>query len=147
MTVRCGRSFDEALLTGYVDGVLTQADEQRVAIHLEDCEKCRTLVSQMQQMREVAMSSRFETPPDTSWDERPRGAFSFLSLGLGWMLILVWVVSILGFGLWQFFTGPENLLVKLLIFSGLSGFGLLLLSVLIDRLKVLGTDRYRRVQK
>ena len=37
----CGRTFDGALLSGFLDGALTQADEQRVRVHLEDCETCR----------------------------------------------------------------------------------------------------------
>ncbi len=144
---RCGRSFDEALLTGFVDGALTQADEQRVRIHLEDCSECRTTVEDLQENREVTMTSRFETPPDDSWDERPRGLLSGLSFGIGWLMILAWAAVMASFALWQIFTGPENLLVKLMIFGGLSGFALLLLSVLIDRLKVLPTDRYRGVKK
>ena len=143
----CGRSFDEALLTGFVDGALTQADEQRVRIHLEDCGECRTTVEDLQENREVTMTSRFETPPDDSWDERPRGLLSGLSFGFGWLMILVWAAVMASFAVWQILTGPENLLVKLLFFGGLSGFALLLLSVVIDRLKVLGTDRYRGVKK
>ena len=144
---RCGRSFDEALLSGFVDRTLTQADEQRVRIHLEDCSQCRAAVDDMQENREVTMTSQFETPPDDQWDERPRGLFSGLSFGIGWLMILVWFVVMASFALWQFLTGPENLLVKLLVFGGLSGFALLLLSVVIDRLKVLPTDRYRGVKK
>jgi hypothetical protein len=143
----CGRSFDEALLTGFVDGVLTQADQQRVRIHLEDCDRCRRAVRDLQENREVTMTSQFETPPDDQWDERPRGLASGLSLGIGWLMILAWFVVMTSFAVWQFFTGPENLLVKLLVFGGLSGLALLLLSVVIDRLKVLPTDRYRGVKK
>jgi hypothetical protein len=144
---RCGRSFDGALLTGFVDGALTQADEQRVQIHLEDCAECRTAVEDLQENREVTMTSRFETPPDDSWDERPRGLLSGLSFGIGWLMILAWIAVMASFALWQIFTGPENLLVKLMVFGGLSGFALLLLSVLVDRLKVLPSDRYRGVKK
>ena len=41
MPEHCGRTFDDALLSGYLDHALTQADEQRVRIHLEDCATCR----------------------------------------------------------------------------------------------------------
>ena len=36
MSEQCGCGFDPALLSGYLDGALTQADEQRVCILLED---------------------------------------------------------------------------------------------------------------
>ena len=143
----CGRSFAEDLLSGYVDEALTQGDEQRVRLHLEDCTGCARLVQDMKENREVTMTTQFKTPADDQWDERPRGLFSALSFGAGWLIIAIWVVVTASFGLWQLATGPEDLLAKLLIFSGLSAVGLLFLSVLIDRIKTLKTDRYRKVQK
>ena len=58
-----------------------------------------------------------------------------------------WVVGIVGFTLGHLWSGPESLTEKLLIFSGIAAMALLLLSVLIDRLKRLGSDRYRRIEK
>ena len=143
----CGRSFAEDLLSGYVDEALSQGDEQRVRLHLEDCPACACLVQDMKEIRKVTMTTQFKTPSDDSWDERPRGAVSSISFGLGWIIIALWVVVTTGFGLWSLATGSEDLLAKILIFSGLSALAMLFLSVLIDRLKVLGTDRYRKVQK
>jgi len=93
------------------------------------------------------MTTQFKTPADDAWDERPRGMASTLSFGAGWILVAVWLAGITGFWLWQLATGPDDLLAKVLIFSGLSAVGLLFLSVLIDRIKTYGTDRYRKVQK
>jgi hypothetical protein len=39
------------------------------------------------------------------------------------------------------------LLEKTLIFGGLAAFGLIFLSVLLDRIKTARTDRYREVEK
>lgn len=147
MTRDCGRGFDESLLTGYLDGALTQGDEQRVRVHLEDCDSCRRLVAGMRETREATMSTRFEMPRDDQWDEAPRGAASRLTFGLGWMMLLAWALGVAGFAIGQLWSGPESLLEKLLAFGGLSGFLLLFLSVLIDRLKTMRTDPYRRVQK
>ena len=140
-------NFDEALLSGYLDGMLTQQDTQHVRLHLESCSSCNQTVSEMKALREVAMSSSFSTPPDDQWDERPRGILSRISFGFGWAIIIAWSVGILGFALGHLWSGPESLTEKLLIFGAISGFALLLLSVLIDRLKKLETDRYRGVQK
>lgn len=140
-------TFDEALLSGYLDGMLTQQDEQRIRLHLEACGSCRQVVDEMKSLREVTMTSTFSTPPEDQWDERPRGGFSRLSFGLGWAIVIAWVVGIVGFILGQLWSGPESLTEKLLIFGAITGFALLLLSVLIDRLKRLESDRYRRVEK
>lgn len=139
--------FDEALLSGYLDGELTQSEEQRVRIYLEDHPEARALFEEMRTMRETARETRFEVPDDLQWDERPRGPGSALSRGLGWLLVVIWLVGLSAFGLWQFITSPENLLEKLLVVGGVAGFVLLFVSILLDRLKDSKTDRYRRVQK
>jgi predicted anti-sigma-YlaC factor YlaD len=147
MPERCARTFDEAMLSGYVDGELTQGDEQHVRIHLEDCAACRTQVEDMQQLREVTMTSRFNVPADDQWSEAPRGTTSRLAFGLGWTFLIVWVSIVAGFGLWQFWTSDEPIAGKLLAFAPVSAVTLLFLSVLIDRVKAMRTDPYRRVQK
>jgi anti-sigma factor RsiW len=139
--------FDEALLSGYLDGMLTQQDTQRIRLHLESCTSCRRVVDEMKSIREVTMTSTSSTPPDDQWDERPRGGVSRLSFGLGWAIVIAWIVGLIGFALGQLWSGPESLTEKLLIFSAITGFALLLLSVVIDRLKRFQSDRYRRVEK
>ncbi len=147
MSTNCGRSFDEALLTGYLDGVLTQADDQRVRLHLEDCGECRRLIDEMRETREATMTTRFELPTDDQWDETPRGLASRLSFGLGWTLLLIWVIGMLGLVVGHIWLDDMPLTEKLLLFGGLSGGALLFLSVLIDRLKTMRNDPYRRVEK
>ena len=78
---------------------------------------------------------------------RPSGGVSRLSFGLGWAIVIAWIVGLIGFALGQLWSGPESLTEKLLIFSAITGFALLLLSVVIDRLKRFQSDRYRRVEK
>jgi Putative zinc-finger len=147
MPEACGRRFDEALLSGFVDRVLTQADEQSVRVHVEDCAVCRREVEEMSRLKEVTMSSQFKMPADHQWSEAPRGGTSRLAFGVGWSLIVVWLAGVTGFGLWEFWTSDGPILGKLIAVAVPSGIVLLFLSVLIDRLKAMRTDRYRRVQK
>ena len=147
MSSSCGRPFDEALLTGYLDGVLTQGDRQRVRLHLEDCADCRRLIDEMRETREATMTTRFELPADDQWNEAPRGLASRLSFGLGWIMVLVWLVGMTGLCIGHFWASDVPLTAKLLVFGDLSGIVLLFLSVLIDRLKTMRTDPYRRVER
>jgi Putative zinc-finger len=147
MPEACGRRFDEALLSGFVDGVLTQADQQRVRVHVEDCVVCRSEVDEMLRLKEVTMSSQFRVPADDQWSETPRGGTSRLVFGVGWLLIVVWLAGVTTFGLWQFWTSDEPILGKLMAVAFPSGIVLLFLSVLIDRIRAMRTDRYRGVQK
>lgn len=143
----CGRTFAEELLTGYIDGALTQAERQRVRIHLEDCAECRTVVDDLCTLRETAMTTDFVIPPDDQWDETPRTPTSRLLLSSGWTVLIVWAAAIILFCAWQLATAPEALVEKLLVFGGVAGAAMLFFSVLADRLKALPRDRYRRVEK
>ena len=147
MNEKCGRTFDEALLTGHLDGALTQADDQRVRLHVEQCADCRRLIDEMRETREATMTTRFELPADDQWDEAPRGLASRLSFGLGWILLLIWAVGLLGLVVGHLWSDAMPLTEKLLLFGGLSGGALLFLSVLIDRLRTMRKDPYRRVEK
>lgn len=147
MTERCPTSFDQSLISGFLDRELTQAHDQRVRLHLEECAQCRALFEELQTMREAAMSTRFVEPSDDQWNERPRGPTSHISRSVGWVLAIVWLVVIAGYGIWQALTSPEGLFEKLLLVGGLAAFGLLFLSVLVDRIKSARTDRYREVEK
>lgn len=139
--------FDEALISGYLDGELAQRDDQRVRVHLEDCAGCRDIADGMRQVKEATMTSEFQVPEDNQWDEKPRGSLSGFLSSFGWMIAIAWVVAIIGYFIWQVATDSENLLEAVLVFGLWLGFGLVFLSVLIDRLKTFRTDPYRRIEK
>jgi anti-sigma factor RsiW len=143
----CPRAFDEELLTGYLDGMLAQGERQRVELHLEDCASCRELFAQLEAVRSAARATSFRLPLDLQWRETPRHAPSRALRGAGWLLLVAWLLATAGFALVQIASSGEPLWEKLLVFGGLSGAGLLLVSVLLDRLHDLKTDRYRRVLK
>ncbi len=143
----CPKSFDETLLSGYIDGVLAQGDRQRVRLHLEDCPSCRAQLSELELLRETTLSTRFALPPDEQWSELPRGPLSRLVRGTGFWVVGIWAAALASFALYQLAVSPQGWLEKLAVFGGLSGFTLLLVSVLLDRLRDLKTDRYRGVRK
>jgi anti-sigma factor RsiW len=147
MADQCPRAFDETLISGHLDGELTQAAEQRVSVHIEDCAHCRGILADLQKIREATMSTEFARPDDDQWDERPRSAASFLARGTGWLMALVWLVGIIGYGLWQFWQSSANLAERLLVFGGLSALALLFCSVVLDRIASARTDPYREVER
>ena len=69
MAPTCTRSFDEELISGYLDGALPQVQSQRVRLHVEDCATCRSLLEELSTLRETAMSTRFHGPADDEWPE------------------------------------------------------------------------------
>lgn len=147
MAERCRASFDESLLSAALDGELTQAESQRVRLHLEECAPCRNLLEEMRKMRKATLSTEFPVPNDRQWDERPRGGLSRVLRRVGWALVVVWLAGISVLAVWSFFDAPAEWWEKVLVVSLVGGPLLLLLSVLLDRLRALGIDRYRRVEK
>lgn len=143
----CGRTFDEALLSGYVDRALVQRDGQRVRVHLEQCAACRAVVEDLRAVREVTMSTTFETPRDDEWPEAPRTGPSRLLVALGWPLVAAWGALLTGYALWGSWRETENLVERLLLLGGVTGFALLFFGVLLDRLKTAKTDPYREVHE
>lgn len=147
MSERCERSFDEALLSGYLDRALTQGDEQRVRVHLEDCGTCQTALDEMTRLRDTTLQTEFKLPADEQWLETPKSLGSALSFGLGWSVVVIWAVGLLGYAVWHLMMSDDPLIAKVLIFGGWTGFGLLLVGVILDRWKAMQTDRYREVRK
>ena len=143
----CGRRFDEALLSGYLDGALTQQERQQVSLHLEGCPHCRAELADLSALRAAARGTAFAIPADDEWGELPRTAGSrALRLG-GWMLVLVWLAVVVGSGLVELMRAAVPAWERVAVAGVVAGLALLLLSVLLDRLRELRHDRYRRIQK
>ena len=93
------------------------------------------------------MSTEFDVPSEEQWSERPRSTASRMSLGAGWIIVVVWALALSGYAAWELWTSDEPPVGKLIVIGGWTGFGLLFLGVLLDRLKAMQTDRYREVEK
>lgn len=147
MSAACDRRFDESLLSGYLDRILTQGERQQVELHLETCPSCRALLADLGALRGAARTSSFAVPPDEQWNELPRTGGSRALRLSGWALLIAWLALVGGAAAVGLATSGAPTWEKLAIVGAIAGFGLLLLSVLLDRLRDLRHDRYQRVQK
>jgi anti-sigma factor RsiW len=141
-------TFDEALISGYLDGELTQGDRQRVERHLETCDHCAQLATDLRQLQEMTMSSSFTIPNDTQWDERPRSPLSRLASLAGWAIGGLWLVGLVAVLATQAATGNESdRLAAVLVLMPLIAVACIVGSALLDRLDTRRDDPYRNVQK
>ena len=99
MQSKTNTEFNEELLSGYLDGALVQQQEQRVRIFLESSVEARELLEELREMREAALTTPFEKPPDLQWSEAPKSGLSRWSQGIGWLSVLLWFVGLTGYGL------------------------------------------------
>lgn len=139
------RTYDEDLISGYLDGTLSQREAQRVRLLIEDEPGARRLYRELKALRSAALGTRFVPPADEAWPELPQSTPSRFSRGLGWLLLLSWLAVITMLALWRFLSSTGDPLEIFLVLGLPGAFVLLLVSVLIDRLRDPDEERYRGV--
>jgi len=55
----CTGCFDETLLSGFLDGAITARERQIVRTHLVACAECRSLLSDLGEIRQACLTTRF----------------------------------------------------------------------------------------
>lgn len=143
-----GHEQIRSLLSAYLDDELTQAESQRVRLHLEECSGCRQQALELERLKRMTAELVFPDPPEQEMEELERRLSVRAPRRLGWMLFCGGAVALLIYSLvmallhWRPPTVRE-------ILGGMVVVGLLLLffSVLRQRLLELPHDRYRSVKK
>jgi anti-sigma factor RsiW len=139
--------IDPTMLTGFIDGVLTQGDRQRVAVHLETCEECRRTVEEMRMIRDVARSTPFRTLTDDQWSEAPRSSLSRWARNAGWALLALWLVATIVLITVLPDQDVDPGLGRVMIWGAVAGWLALFASAALDRYATARTDVYRAVKK
>lgn len=136
------------LLSAYLDRELTQAEEQRVRIHLEDCEECRQAFEELARMQELTRSLEFEEPPEARMKELEKSFAVQAPRRLGWLFIVGGLVAWIIYGAvtWIRHWRPPTV-EELMAGAVFIGFLMLLMSVVIERVRHLPHDKYRRIER
>ena len=135
------------LLSGYLDGELTQQQRQRVEVHCESCAECRDNLADLDALRERVGNARLsDTDPDT-WREHMNDNLVQTSRGLGWLLLIGGVMLAAGWGIVAFITDPDvGAGEKVFVSAIYLGLAALFFSVLRQRLIERKTDKYEDVE-
>ena len=135
------------LLSGYIDGELTQQQRQRVELHCDDCKECRALMDELGALKKEVSRTRFGEYGEDRWRETMNDSTVQVTRGIGWLLFLAGVLAISGIALYEFVIDSSiPLHIKLITVSIWGGLGVLLLSVLRQRLIERKTDKYKDVE-
>jgi len=142
------KSHVDELLSGYVDGELTQQDSQRVRLHIDQCTACEREFEEIRQLRDNMGAARLSCVSNDTWRETMDDATVKTTRGIGWLLLIGGALVAGGFAVYEVFTNFSSWsLTEKLIVGGLYGGGLLLfLSVLRQRLIERKKDRYKDVE-
>lgn len=136
-----------ALVSGYVDGELTQQQRQLVEVHCAQCELCRGELESIQAVRRQVGGSALSPLGEDTWRERSADGGARALQGLGWIILLLGLIAVGGGGVWLFLRDDSlGIWPRISIAGVYLGAVLLLLSVARQRWLERKTDKYKDVE-
>jgi len=141
----------EALLSGYLDGELTQGDRQRVEVIMEDCQDCAKTFEEMKKLRSEIGGIQYEHMTEAERLKAAKDPVAETGASLGQVLVIGGFIIFYGSCIYLALKGiladPDTpLFMKIGLPAMFLGFGVLLTSVIIDRIKASKTDPYKDVE-
>ncbi len=137
----------QELLSGYLDGELTQGDRQRVELHVASCAACQETFEEMTRLRDGIGKLSFGEMSSEEWSTIMNGVTVRTSRLFGWLMYIGGSMLLLGYGAYEFAIDEE---VPAMVKTGLAtlviGLGMLLFSVVRQRIISARHDKYKDVQ-
>jgi len=140
-------SHIEVLISGYLDGELTQQESQKVAVHLAQCKVCQSSYQELKKLQ----TAIGKTPYAQMEAEQLNAILSDLTANrverASWILITIGLVILLVFAIYHFWFDTSMAWYSKLAISLLWGGGIgLFVSVLRQRWISKKNDKYRKVE-
>ena len=136
-----------ALISGYLDGELTQQERQRVDVHLGGCADCSARLAELAHLRERMSGACLSPVGKDIWREKMDDVTVNVSRGIGWLLFVGGLLLVAGFGIYEFIIDSSlDFMTKLMVSAIYLGLGALFVSVLRQRLIERKTDKYKDVE-
>lgn len=135
------------LLSGYIDGELTQQQRQKVELHSAQCPQCHQDLQDLQALRERIAGAALSPIGTDQWRENMKDSSVETTRNVGWIMFVLGMVAIglvLVFGV--LLDNGIALGMKVILFAIYGGLAILLYSVLRQRLIERKTDKYKDVE-
>ena len=135
-------------LSAYLDGELTQQENQKVDVMLRRSPELRGKFEDLRRLREQIKQLDYPQPTEAEWRNVMSRTTFKATRGLGWLLWIGAAIVLIGFGLYQFANDPSvALLERIGVFAMLAGTVLVFLTVLWERVTAYKHDKYKDVEK
>ena len=136
------------LLSGFVDGELTQQQRQFVSLHCEACKECQDTLTDLRDLRaRVGKASLSETGEDKWRESMSEDNVVQTTRGIGWLMFIAGLLVIAAIGVFGILFSDEiSVGMKFIIVAIYGGLATLLFSVLRQRLIERKTDKYKDVE-
>lgn len=135
------------LLSGYVDGELTQEKRQFVEVHSRGCEHCRRQLEELEDLKARFEDLDLGEVPTKEWRERMDEPMVETTRNVGWIVLIGGILLAATAGIVAFFGASDvSVLAKVIVAGVYGGLVLLLISVARQRLIEQKTDKYKDVE-
>ena len=140
------------LLMSGLDGELNAEEREELERILGADPRMRDEWNRLSKVKEVTQSMVLRKPPEEVWEDYWASVYSRLERGIGWILVSVGAIVLLGYGAWQ---GVQALIadvdmpwfLKGAILATSVGLVVLFVSVLREKLFIRVRDPYKDVQR
>lgn len=140
-------SPDELLAMAYVDGELEPAARQAFEARLASEPALLREVAALRELELLARNAVAAEPLDFAWKRLERELLQRAGWRVGWTVLSIAVLGILGLGLWSVLQAELSPLAKALILGLLGSLLLLFALTLRARLRTLPYDPYKEIQR
>ena len=135
-----------------LDDEISDDDRRRFEAALGSDPELRAEWERLVRVKEITRSMRYRRPPDELWDRYWLSVYNRFERGLGWILFSVGAIVLLAWGVWHasvalWASTEAPPIVKVAVFALALGGGVLLLSVIRERLRLWRSDPYREVRR
>ena len=135
------------LLSGFVDGELTQQERQLVSLHCDECVECRENLADLRALRERIGKANLSEVGEDKWRETMNDSSVQTARSIGWLMFIAGLLAVAGIVLFAFLFDDEIPIgMKLILIAIYGGLATLLYSVLRQRLIERKTDKYKDVE-
>jgi len=136
----------EEKLSGYLDGELTQQESQQVRLHIESCESCQQLHTELLSLQKDIKAIHSDGGEEAALEKVMNDLGAKQTQQWGWMLVIIAsalmvIYSFYGFIIDNDMTSFEKIMFSLLGIGGV----LLFISVVRQRIIASKTDKYKDI--
>lgn len=140
------------LAAGYVDGELTPEEKREFETMMEEHPELRDDVESFRKINDLTKRVRFEELPDPIWEAYGASLYRRAESALGWILLSVGAMIILGFAAWGmwggfFMNSAEPLILRIAVGALSVGAIVLFVAKLRETFFAHKRERYRKVEK
>lgn len=136
----------EEKLSGYIDGELTQQESQQIRIHIEGCEICQQIHSELLSLQKDIKTIHSDGGEEAALEKIMNDLGAQQTQQWGWMLVIIGSVLMVIYSLYGFIVDNGMTSFEKIMFSliGIGGI-LLFISVVRQRMSASKTDKYKDI--